>query len=71
VLQQRRNAAEAVATVLTGQGNDRLGQTVFIVALCGLVALRPAWLVNQTARVPFTQSFFPSVLNGNATPLGT
>jgi hypothetical protein len=29
-LQQRRNSPVSVATVLTGQGNDRFGQRIFV-----------------------------------------
>jgi len=69
--EQRSNAPVAVAAVLTGQSDDRLRQPIFVVALRGLIALCPAWLAHQPARAPFTQSFFPSVMNGNPAPLGT
>lgn len=41
------------------------------IPLRGLIALRPSRLAYQAAGVPFTQSFVPSVLNGDATSLGT
>jgi len=41
------------------------------VALSALIALRATRLMDQTAGPPFTQSFFPSVVNGDAPPLGT
>jgi hypothetical protein len=40
MLQQRRNSSVSVATVFTGQGNDRFGQRIFVdppdrgIALC-------------------------------------
>jgi len=71
LLQQRRNAPVPEAAVLTGQGDDRLRQAVFIMALRGLITLCSPRLTDQSAGPPFTQAFFPSVLNGEATPLGT
>ena len=44
-LQQRRDPAIAIAAILAGQGNDGLGECVFVVALCRPVALRAAWLL--------------------------
>src|ERR1019366_3742723 len=71
LLEQRREAPVAVASILAGQGDDDLHQPILIVALRGLIALGSARLMDQAAGSPFTQSFFPSVLNGDATPLGT
>ena len=71
LVQQRRDPPIAIAAVLAGQRGDRLGQPVFIVALRGLIQLGSPRLTHQPARVPFTQSFFPGVLNGYAAPLGT
>jgi hypothetical protein len=44
---------------------------VFVVALRRLIALGLAGLTYQPARAPFTASFVPSVLDGDAAPLGT
>lgn len=71
LLPQRRDPPVAVAAVLAGQADDRLPQPVFVVALGGLIALGSPRLMDQAARSPFTPSFFPSVLNGDAAPLGT
>ena len=71
LFQQGRDAPVAVAAVLASQPQHRLCQSVFVVALRRLVTLRSARLAHQPARVPFTASFFPSVLNGDAAPLGT
>jgi len=56
---------------LTSQGHDRLRQPIFILPLCGLITLRAPRLVEQTAGPPFTESLFPSALNGDPPPLGT
>lgn len=69
--QQCGNPPYTVATVLTGQRDNRLREPIFVEPLCGLVALCPPWLTHQATGVPFTQSFFPGVLNGDAAPLGT
>jgi len=71
LLQQGCNAPIPVAAILTGQGQDRLCQPIFVIALGGLIALGSPRLAHQPACAPFTQSLFPSVLNGDATPLGT
>jgi hypothetical protein len=71
LLQQGRDPPVAVAAILTGQGDDRLGQLVFVVPLRWLIALGSPRLPYQPAGVPFTQSLVPSVLDGDAAPLGT
>ena len=55
-LQQRRDAAIAVASILAGQLDDGPGECILVLALCQLVALRAAWLVHQPARPTLTQS---------------
>jgi hypothetical protein len=70
-LEQRRNATVPIAAILTSQGNDRLGQPAFILALRGLITLRASRLMQQMAGPPFTESLFPSVCNGDPPPLGT
>jgi hypothetical protein len=70
-LEQRSDASVAKAAVLAGQGDNRLREPIFVVSLRGLIALRAARLPHQPAGVPFTQSFFPSVMNGDPAPLGT
>src|SRR5579883_3081285 len=69
--QQRGDPPVPKASVLAGQGDDGFRQLIFIAALCGLVTLRAARLAHQTARMPFTQAFLPSVVNGDPAPLGT
>jgi hypothetical protein len=69
--EQCRNASIAIAAIFTGQSNDRFGQFIFIAALCRLITLRTPRLIHQTASVPFAQSLFPSMLDGDPTPLGT
>lgn len=71
LLEKCRDAPVTEASVLTRQRDDRLGQPVFVAALRGPIPLGPARLFYQPARMPFTQSFFPSVVNGNPAPLGT
>jgi hypothetical protein len=51
-----RDAPIAVPAIAVGQCNDGPGQCVFVVPLCGLVALRAAWLINQLARMALTRS---------------
>ena len=51
-VQQRRDPTIAIATILAGQGKDGLGESIFVVALCRPVALRAAWLLHHTARMP-------------------
>jgi len=69
--EQRRNATVPIAAILTSQGDDRLRQPIFILPLGGLITLRAPRLIEQTAGSPFTESLFPSVLNGDPPPLGT
>jgi hypothetical protein len=70
-LEQRRNATVPIAAILTSQGDDRLGQPAFILALRGLITLRAPRLTEQPAGPPFAESLFPSVVNGDPPPLGT
>ncbi len=51
-----RDPSIAVPPIAVSQGDDRPGQCVFVVPLCGLVALRATWLVNQVARTTLTRS---------------
>ncbi len=71
LVQQNRDPTVTESTVLTGQGDDRLGQLIFVVPLHGLIPLGSSRLAHQAARLSFTQSFLPSVLDGDAAPLGT
>jgi hypothetical protein len=47
---------DAPISVRADQRNDSPGQCVFVVPLCGLVALRAAWLMNQLAHMSVTRS---------------
>ena len=49
------DASIAIPAILAGQRDDGPGQRVFVVPLCGLVALRAAWLMNQLARMTLTK----------------
>jgi len=71
LVQQCRNASLAVAAIFTGQSNDRFGQFVFIAALCRLITLRASRLIHQPASMPFAQPLFPSMSDGDPSPLGT
>jgi hypothetical protein len=71
LLEQGRDAPVAKAAVLAGQRDDGLRQPIFVTPLRGLITLGSARLAHQPARAPFTQSFFPSVVNGDPAPLGT
>src|SRR5271170_1042785 len=53
-LQQRRDPAVAIAAILAGKPDDGLGQCILVFARCRPVALRAAWLIDQSARPPFT-----------------
>ncbi len=56
MLEQRGDAAIAIAPVLLGQGDNSLGKSIFVFSLCGSVALRTAWLVHQAARPTLTHA---------------
>lgn len=71
LLEQRRDSSIPEAAILTGEGEDRLGEPILVVGLRGLIALRGAPLPDQLAGVPFRDSFVPCVLNGEASPRGT
>jgi hypothetical protein len=71
LLEQRRDPPIPEAAILAGQSHDGLRQLIFVMALRRLIALRSSRLPHQPARSPFTQSFFPSVVNGDPAPLGT
>jgi hypothetical protein len=70
-LEQRGDATVPIAAILTSQGDDRLGQPAFILALRGLITLRAPRLTEQAAGPPFAESLFPSVFHGDPPPLGT
>jgi hypothetical protein len=61
-LQQRRDAPVAVTPILASQQNDSLGESIFVFALCRLVALRAAWLVHQLARSPLTHALLTGMI---------
>jgi hypothetical protein len=42
-LQQRGNAPIAIAPIWAGQQNDSLCESIFVLTLCRLLALRAAW----------------------------
>jgi hypothetical protein len=65
-LQQRRDALVAIATKFAGEGNNGLGQPIFVFALRQLAALRVAWLVHQLARSPFTHPTLAAMVYRNA-----
>jgi hypothetical protein len=48
---------------LAGKRDDGLSQSIFIFALCRLIALRAAWLIRQLARPPFTHALFCGMIN--------
>src|ERR1700678_4389222 len=61
-LQQRRDPAVTIASILAGQLHDGLRECILVFALGQWVALRAAWLVHQPARPPFTHALFPSMI---------
>jgi hypothetical protein len=61
-LQQSCDAPVAIAPILAGQQNNGLGESIFVFALCRLVALRTAWLVHQLARSPLTHALLAGML---------
>jgi hypothetical protein len=48
--EQRGDPPISVATVLAGQQDRGLGESIFIFPLCRLIALCAAWLVCQLTR---------------------
>src|SRR5579859_2883596 len=67
--QQRRDAPVTVASVLTGQLNDGLRESILVFALCRLIPLRAAWLVHQLARTSFTHPMLARMCNRTAPSL--
>jgi hypothetical protein len=66
--QQRRDPAVAVSPVRTGQGNDRLGQRIFIHSLDRHVALGSTPLLHQSASLSLGQfGLLPGMLHRTAT----
>lgn len=63
------DSAVAIATVLSCQRDDRPGQRVFVVTLCGLIALRAARLVYQLARMTLTCPTLLCMLHSDTAPL--
>jgi hypothetical protein len=51
MLEQRRDPAITITAILASQGDDGLGECVFVFALCRPIALRTAWLLHQAARM--------------------
>jgi hypothetical protein len=70
-LQQGSDSSITEAAILTGQRQNRLRQPILVVALGWPIALRGPPLPDYPAGVPFTESFVPGVLNGEASPHGT
>jgi hypothetical protein len=68
-LQLDRDAPVAVSAELAGQRNDGPGQCVFVVPLCGLVALRATWLMEKVARATLTRSALPCMLHSGSPAL--
>ena len=52
--QQRRSPSVAVVPILAGQLDDGPGQSILVLALCRLIALRAPWLFHQLARPPYS-----------------
>src|SRR5277367_4024001 len=67
-LEQRRDAAIAVATIFTGQLKNGPGQCIFVLTLCRLVALCAAWLIHQLARTPLTHAMLSTRMAHRTTP---
>jgi hypothetical protein len=68
-LQQRRDAPVTVASILAGQFDNGLRESIFVFTLCRLVALRAAWLIHQLARSPLTHSTLACMGNRTAPSL--
>ena len=69
-LQQRCNSPVSVATILTGQGNDRFGQRLFVDPLDRGLALCPSPLPQQPAGMPLAHCvLFACVLHRTTPPL--
>ncbi len=69
-LQQRRNSPVAVATVFTGQRNDRFGQFLFVDPLDRGIALCPSPLPQQPAGMSLTDFvLFARTLHRTTPPL--
>src|SRR5271156_1271487 len=66
--QQRRDSPVAVTAILTGQGNDRSGQRIFIHSLDRHVALCSTPLIHQPASMSFGEFvLLPGMLHRTAT----
>ena len=69
-LQQRRNSPVAVATVLTGQRNDRFGECIFVDPLDRGIALCPSPLPQQPAGMALAHFvLFARMLHRTTPPL--
>src|SRR5215510_6944372 len=69
--QQPGDPPVAVAAILRGQGNDRLGQRTFLAPGHPCIALCPASLPQQPASMPFRQPIrFLRLLHRTTSPLG-
>jgi hypothetical protein len=68
-LQLDGDASISVPTVLAGERDDSPAQRVLVVPLGGLVALRAARWVNQSARMTFTRPLLPGIFHSGSAPL--
>jgi len=68
-LQQSGDAPLSVTAILAGQDDDGLGKSIFVFALCRLIALRAAWLLHQLARSPLTDALFTGIVDRTTPPL--
>jgi hypothetical protein len=68
-LEQRRDPAVPVTSILAGKSNDGLSQTIFVFALCRLVALRAPGLPQQMARMSLTYATLAGMAHRTAPPL--
>ena len=56
-----RDPAVAVTASLSGQGDDGPGQSIFVVSLRWLVALRAALLIHELARMSLAHSMLTGI----------
>jgi len=68
-LQQRRNSPVSVATVLTGQGDDRFGQRIFVDPLDRGIALCSSPLPQQLVSMALIHFVFFARMLHRTTPL--
>jgi hypothetical protein len=67
--EQRRDPTIPITTILAGKHDNGLGESILVLPLCRLIALRATWLVYQLARSPLAHALFLRMIHRTSSSL--